>query len=199
MLGVGVGVGGGGGGGAGGAGGGWAPPPLWHFPPFFTLQPNDATRARQLDEWARMIVSWATAFNHPSFAPLGEWPLWENKAIARRLPPDGVRAVADALVASGRAEWADGGARAALRIAVHTPAEWAALIIAHVDRTGHINGEVLTVAELQANVLGAAFAALDQPTLLRALDELARRVPPAAELYPADTGLTDDNGVKFRK
>ena len=29
------------------------------FPPFFTLQPNDATRAKQLSLWAQLIADWS--------------------------------------------------------------------------------------------------------------------------------------------
>jgi len=178
----------------------WSPPPLWQtFPPLFTLQPNDATRARQLDTWAALLVSWAAAHAHAVIAPLADWPLWENRALARRLPPEGVRAVADLLVARGRAEWADGDARAALRVVWHTPAEWAALVFAHVDAHGFINGDVTTVGDLLATALGADFAGLDAPTLARALDELARREPPAALLYPAPSGNSEDIGVRFVK
>jgi ESCRT-II complex subunit VPS25 len=177
----------------------WEPPPLWSFPPFFTVQPNEATAAAQRDAWASLVVSWCAAHKTALIPALRDWPLWENRALARRLPDDGVRAVADALVASGRAEWADGAGRASLRVRWKSTEEWAALILAHADRTGLVGGDYVTVAELASGDagFGSDFAGLEPATLLQALEVLAARGN--AELARSAAGLTEEVGVKFIK
>ena len=58
-------------------------PPLYSWPPFFTLQPQEATRDQQLEQWARLLVSWC-AFHRQALLPvLREWPLWRNAALDR--------------------------------------------------------------------------------------------------------------------
>lgn len=55
-------------------------PPLYHFPPLFTLQPVDATRAKQLAEWKQIIIGWHQSRRQTTLV-LKEWPHWENPAI----------------------------------------------------------------------------------------------------------------------
>lgn len=76
-------------------------PEIYSFPPFFTcvvvvsrgsrrelmavrgrLQPNDAVRAKQLQEWRNLIVAWHEARKETTMV-VADWPLWENKAIGR--------------------------------------------------------------------------------------------------------------------
>lgn len=145
-----------------------------------------------------MILSWC-AFHHEALlAPMASWPWWENKGLSRRLPAEGVRVVVDALVASGHAEWTDGGARTSLRVKWHTTAEWAALLLAHATRFGLAGGEPVTVAELAGGPLsaGTAFAGLETATLLCALEDLARRGH--VILYKGDSGIADEVGVVFK-
>jgi len=90
---------------------------LWDFAPFFTLQPVDASRATQLEAWGRLVVALCAHRRQPRLAlssPEAE-ALFKNSALdpPRRLPEDGVRAVAAALVEAGRAEWAGAAAGAA--------------------------------------------------------------------------------------
>lgn len=176
----------------------WSPPELWNFPPFFTLQPNESTQARQREAWCQLILSWCSFHHEALLAPLQSWPWWENKALSRRLPAEGVRVIVDALVASGRAEWTDGAARTSLRVKWHTSSEWAALLLAHAVRFGLVGGEPVTVAELANGPLSAntEFAGLETATLLAALEDLARRGH--AVLYTGDSGISDEVGVVFK-
>ena len=145
-----------------------------------------------------MILSWCAAHHEALLAPILSWPLWENKGISRRLPADGVLVIAEALIASGRAEWADGAARTSLRVKWHTKAEWAALILAHAVRLGLVGGEPVTVAELVCGPLsaGTEFAGLEAATVLSALEELERRGH--AVLYRGTDGISDEVGVVFK-
>ena len=104
---------------------------LWGFAPFFTLQPVDASRATQLEAWGRLVVALCAHRRQPRLALRSPEAaaLFENGALdpPRRLPEAGVRAVADALVEAGRAEWADaaGGERSMLLVFEQPPRELA--------------------------------------------------------------------------
>ena len=101
-------------------------PNIYHFPPFFTLQPADATRAKQLAAWRSIVVGWHHAHRRALMDVRG-WPHWENRALGRRLAPEGVSAVLAHMVSAGSGEWAD-EARTQCRILFRSPAEYAALL-----------------------------------------------------------------------
>ena len=44
-------------------------PEYYDFPPFFTVQPNANTRAKQLRLWSELIVAYAAAVASPSYSP----------------------------------------------------------------------------------------------------------------------------------
>jgi ESCRT-II complex subunit VPS25 len=129
------------------AGGGFVAPAIHGFAPLFTLQPADATRAKQLEQWRLLIVAWHQAHRQATMA-VREWPLWENKAIGRRLPDDAVAAVMAHVVASGSAEWVDAG-RTSCRVFYRSPAEWAARLQAHVEAAA-MAATVYTLYELHS-------------------------------------------------
>lgn len=171
--------------------------PLWAFPPFFTPQPVDATRARQLEAWRALLVAWAASPEGRAaggLLPLAGWPHWGNAAVDRRLPPEGAAAVAEHAVARGSAEWADAG-RAALRVFARTPAEWAALLADGAARGALPVGAVLTLYELHSGpaAAGAPWEGADAVTLLRAL-ELLEREGKAALRRAASV---DETAVRF--
>lgn len=86
-------------------------PPQFGLPPFFTLQPVAATRATQLELWSQLIVAHcerARAAVLELGGPSGKSTPFANPAIGRALDAEGRRAVADALVSGGRAQWVKG-------------------------------------------------------------------------------------------
>jgi ESCRT-II complex subunit VPS25 len=62
-------------------------PEFYSFPPFFTLQPVEETRKKQLDMWVDLVVRWCKVVGlseiHVSSADKLE--LFSNKAIGRAL------------------------------------------------------------------------------------------------------------------
>ncbi len=62
-------------------------PEFYSFPPFFTLQPVEETRKKQLDMWVSLVVDWCRAVKlteiHASEADKME--VFANKAIGRKL------------------------------------------------------------------------------------------------------------------
>lgn len=85
-------------------------PPLYAFPPFFTLQTNPNTLATQLAQWSNLVLAWCK--HHRIFALDADATsapeltlLWRNSDIDRRLDPDARRKVIESMVANGNASW----------------------------------------------------------------------------------------------
>jgi ESCRT-II complex subunit VPS25 len=100
-------------------------------------------------------VDWHQA-HRQALMSVRDWPHWENRAIKRRLPDEGIELVMAHLVSRGSGEWAD-ETRARCRIFYRTPAEWAAVISGWVRAQGVAGsgGTLFTVYELYAG--GAAY------------------------------------------
>ena len=179
-------------------------PDVWHFPPLFTLQPVDATRARQLEAWRGVLLGWAAAERRTSPLPLREWPLWENAALPRRLSDEGIAAVADAAVAAGAAAWhgAARGVDGALLLFWRAPAAWGAELHAWAAARGlAAPGAVYTLYELRtaSEWAGSPAQSLAPPMLLAALEALQREGLAALDRGAAGDAAMDEVGVKFRE
>lgn len=180
-------------------------PVHYSFPPFFTLQPNLTTLARQLALWSALILSYC-AHNHLfrlSLSTAANGPLFYNSTLHRRLDLLSIRRVLDYMVSSEgdqRAAWVSSGGKKASAadskssawIYWKRPEKWADLIYGWVDETGQ-RGSVLTVYELRESdaVSGAEWAGMDEELLLRCLDVLVKRGK--AQVFGSD----DSVGCKF--
>lgn len=85
-------------------------PPLYSFPPFFTLQPNANTLATQLSQWSNFITAWCRfnrVFLLDANATSGKElaALWGNSDIDRRLDEQSRRKVLESMVNEGKASW----------------------------------------------------------------------------------------------
>ena len=78
----------------------FTPPEFWKFPPFFTLQPVEATRAKQLTLWKDLILKYHSERNIHTMT-LVEFQYFENKAIGRRMNMSGITAIIESLILSG--------------------------------------------------------------------------------------------------
>jgi ESCRT-II complex subunit VPS25 len=170
------------------------------FPPFYTLQPNLTTRARQLSLWSQLILSYA-AHNRLFRLSLSSPPpdLFANPAIHRGLSEPDIRNVLDhmALPANGsRVEWIPAGSRAERSASCwvywRTLAEWADLIYGWVDETGQ-KGSVLTVYELrEGEAVGSKeWVGMEEDMLKKVLGVLVKKG--RAQIFGQDEGA----GVKF--
>ncbi len=147
--------------------------PLWGtFPPFFTLQPSDATRATQVEAWGRLLLAECASRRATLLSPLAEWPLWENRALQRALPADGIAAVAAHLVALGRAQWVD-EQHVNLRVLFKTVPEWGVLVLAAVKRNGFVD-DAKTLTEITEDLgRGEEFYQLDDSIMVEVLRHLS--------------------------
>ncbi|GAO14592.1 uncharacterized protein UV8b_05343 [Ustilaginoidea virens] len=170
-------------------------PPEYHFPPFFSPQPNLTTRHAQLTKWSALVLAYAR--HHRLFklalASASHTDLFHNARIDRRLGLADIRAVLDFLCADGRAQYA--GPRDGADVVYvywRTLDEWASLVEAHVHDTAQ-RGSVLTVYELTQGegTRGTELHGMDDHVLIKALGVLVKRGK--AQIFGADDSL----GVKF--
>lgn len=162
----------------------------YSFPPFFTIQPNAETRNRQLQAWRSLVLEYHR-LSKQSVLDVREAersPLFNNTAINRRLPSDGIVAVLETLAKTGNAEPLD-KTKTRWHVYWHTLPEWADIIYSWVQESG-LNNSVCTLFEI-INMPDKEFTGLSQDVLIKALRILENRKK--AELILSD----EDAGVKF--
>lgn len=123
--------------------------PAFHsFPPSYTRQPVEATRAKQTQLWCDLICSYCRTKRlfWLDVSEAQESNLFNNPAIDRRLSTDDIRYFLGQLVARGDGRW-DPDRKRCL-ILWRKPSDWGQLIYNWVDATGR-NGELLTVYEMR--------------------------------------------------
>ncbi|KAI1814279.1 ESCRT-II complex, vps25 subunit [Poronia punctata] len=181
-------------------------PREYHFPPFFTRQPNQTTHRSQQSKWAALILSYCAHHRIFKLSPATTADdLFHNRRIGRRLALSDAREILDFMRRDGRAEFVGGGGGGGgdaegggggggdvVWIYWKTPEEWAALIEAWVDDTAQ-KGTVLTLYELSEgeDTIGTEFHGLDLELLQKALQVLVKRGK--AQIF----GQDDQLGVKF--
>ena len=168
---------------------------IYNFPPFFTLQPVEETKAKQLQLWSKVICDWAKATNTWALVP-SKCPLWENAAIGRRLNEDGQAAVVAHLIKEGNATWESPEEldKGRLRIMWRTAIDVAIDLWEHARAAGMF-GSVYTLYELHSGdvSLGTAFEGMDPWLLREAIGVLEGQGK--ATLFPGASA--NDEGVKF--
>ena len=83
-----------------------------------------ATREKQLHLWTQLVLGYCR--HHRTFElqlAANASPLWANGEIRRQLTAEGLRAVAEHLVAAAAAEWVEPG-RGSIIVLWKTVAEW---------------------------------------------------------------------------
>lgn len=125
-------------------------PREYHFPPFFTPQPNLTTRHAQLAKWSALVLSYAR--HHRLFklsvSTASQTDLFHNARLRRRLSLPDIHEVLEFMRKDGRAEFAGSGSgKDVVFVYWKKPDEWAALIEKYIDDTAQ-RGSVLTVYEM---------------------------------------------------
>ncbi|GAA5842350.1 hypothetical protein JCM9279_005354 [Rhodotorula babjevae] len=175
-------------------------PSLYHFPPFFTRQPNPQTWAHQLDTWRTLALAHAR-FTRTFRLDLSDDQCrvepFRNPTLNRQLALPTLRLVLDDLVAQGHAAWVEPPAlpKSAVWVYWKRPDEWATAIYDWVKETGQTNS-IMTFYELTEGgdlAHTTEFYRLPPPLLRKALDVLVKRGQ--AQVLK---GLGEDgDGVKF--
>ncbi|CAK4032369.1 Hypothetical predicted protein [Lecanosticta acicola] len=173
-------------------------PPFAAFPPFYTLQPNLTTRARQLDLWSSLILSYC-AYHRLFKLSLSSPPqdLFQNTSIKRSLKPNDIRAVLEYMSQSGRTvDFIPSASRSEQSntcwVYWRSIGEWADTIYGWVDDTGQ-KGAVLTVYELREGegVIGREWEGVEEEFLRKVLNVLVKRGK--CQVFGQEEGA----GVKF--
>ncbi|KAG5948540.1 hypothetical protein E4U53_006241 [Claviceps sorghi] len=178
-------------------------PREYHFPPFFTPQPNLTTLHAQQTKWCSLILAYARHHRlfKLSLSTASQTDLFHNARLDRRLSTPDIRALIDFMRKDGRAEYASAsgsgsGSAAASRDVVFVywkkPEEWAALIEKYVEDTAQ-KGSVLTLYEISQGegTRGTELHGLDHDLLLKALNIIVKKG--RAQIFGSDDSL----GVKF--
>ncbi|KAI9591549.1 vacuolar protein sorting 25 [Syncephalis fuscata] len=149
-------------------------PAIHQFPPFYTRQPTDATRTRQLEIWSDLLLAYA---QHTRQTCLSRDLLIEIIEIS---------------VNKGDVAWID-TAKTEVFIYWRRPDAWGQLIYNWIAETGQ-RGSVLTLHEVSnsATVDGQDFYQLDERMLRKALNVLVKQNK--AQIFSAGSG---EDGVKF--
>mmetsp|Transcript_43656 Transcript_43656/g.100736 ORF Transcript_43656/g.100736 Transcript_43656/m.100736 type:complete len:190 (-) Transcript_43656:104-673(-) len=175
-------------------------PEYYHLPPFFTIQPNQSVRVKQLEMWTSLICDYCK-FHHIfwlDIANAGTQAPFSNTSIERALTSEGVRLVANHLVNARCAAWiAEGGEsgdRSRLLLYWLQPEQWADALLQWVERTGRIN-KVETIARVLEDCSRedpGTFKDVPREIIMPALEELERRKRAAVF-----KGTSSQEGVKF--
>uniref|UniRef100_A0A669PTJ7 Vacuolar protein-sorting-associated protein 25 n=1 Tax=Phasianus colchicus TaxID=9054 RepID=A0A669PTJ7_PHACC len=165
----------------------------YSFPPFFTLQPNGETRQKQLAAWCALALAYSRRQRLPAMTlrEAQDSPLFANRRLQRKLPPEAIQVVLEELRKNGNLEWLDKN-KTSFMIMWRRPEEWGKLIYQWVSKNGLTNS-VFTLYELISgdDTANEEFHGLDEAMLLRALQALQQEHK--AEIITLDDG----RGVKF--
>ena len=181
----------------------------YNFPPFFTLQPNEDTKNKQIDAWCDLILKYGREkriFQLDLVEALNT-ELFNNKQIDRKCSVELINEVFEQLIKNNRAEWIlpnnlssknlkniPQSTNRKCFIYWHTLDEWAKLIYDYVNRNG-LQNTVCTFYELteSSDCKKEEFFNLDQLVLKKALNILNGQKK--AEIIYLDEST--DEGVKF--
>ena len=170
-------------------------PPIYQFPPFFTLQPVMETQRKQCDLWCELILGF---MKHHKLTEIKlpdalNSPLFYNKSINCRLPPDAVEKFLEKMVSSSKAVWKDEN-HTVCKVLWRTAKQWADII--HKWATDNaMTGTVLTFYELREgdDTTNEPFHMMDQDLMKDAIKALQK----AKKAQLIDSPTFDECGVKF--
>ncbi len=100
---------------------------FFEFPPFFTLQPVESTRQKQLQIWHDLVVAWHEQ-NHSYLLTVSEWAGFSNPRLNRSLDAAGRLAVLDFVIGLGHGEWEDTSRSRFFVFGRRTLNEWSSVV-----------------------------------------------------------------------
>ncbi|EUB56628.1 Vacuolar protein-sorting-associated protein 25 [Echinococcus granulosus] len=150
----------------------------YDFPPFFTLQPNEETRHKQMDAWCQLVLSYFQSKKlfsvDVSTLMTSRCELFSNAKINRKANPQLIQTIFDELHRRGNLEWQDRSHKVA-SIQWRKASSWAADIEKWVRATGRGN-TVCTIYEITDgdDTEGEPFHGLDRAVITEALRYLEK-------------------------
>lgn len=174
----------------------------YSFPPFFTLQPNEDTKRKQLDAWCDLVLEYCKFKRIFQFDAneMQNSELFSNKKIDRKCSLDLINVIIDELIRKNRAEWQMSGvgknAKQTSKCFIYWYGldEWARFIYDYVVKNG-LQNSVCTIYELidSDEVKKEIFYRIDHQLFLKSIKILENSKK--AELIHLNDN--DEPGVKF--
>lgn len=170
-------------------------PPIYQFPPFWTIQPAMESCRKQTESWCELILLYCKANNINTLKVKDaiKTPLFKNDSIKRSLDEKTAEFFLDQLVQRSNAEWMDEKHQKCKIIWRKAP-QWGQLMYnwAHSNNSENV---VFTLYELRESegTQGEAFHMMDQSQMKEAIQYLVSKKQ--AVFY--DAKEFDECGVKF--
>ncbi|KAI0057415.1 ESCRT-II complex vps25 subunit [Artomyces pyxidatus] len=172
-------------------------PSIHSAPPFFTQQPNESTQAIVLEQWTRLILTYA---RHRRLFFLrvedaekagGQWDeILRNERINRRLMPAHLETILRAMVRKNVAAYEPADQTRAVLLYWRLPEEWAAVLHEWATNTGQLNS-ILTFYEISDPPVESALSGIPDSMLRAAIAILAKSG--RAQVI----SIADGEGVRF--
>ncbi|KAH9004803.1 ESCRT-II complex vps25 subunit [Lactarius hatsudake] len=155
-------------------------PSIHSAPPFFTQQPNTATQAGFTEQWTRLLLAYArhrrlfTLRLEDAEVPGGEWDeVLRNPRINRRLMPNHLAHVLDAMINKDLAVYEPAKQTRAVLLYWRSPEEWADVLHEWATNTGQLN-TILTFYEISDPPVPSALSGIPESLLRGAIAVLAK-------------------------
>nr|QBH73046.1 hypothetical protein [Isotomurus palustris] len=163
-------------------------PSHYSFPPFFTLQPNKETQAKQVTIWSKLIRDYSQATKE--LIVDRSHGIFSNADIHRSLSPEGVDVVFDHMVRHHEAEYVDPAKKDSIYVWWQSKEIWSKKMMDFAAKNGLLNG-VATMYELLND--NSEFEGMNEEILLRILKSLESTGK--CEIMMGSSGVAE--GVKF--
>lgn len=176
----------------------------YNFPPFFTLQPNEDTKNKQIEAWCDLILSYCKQkrIYQIDLAEAQSTELFNNKNIDRKCSIELLAVIFNELTKRGRAQslskpsprkQAQTNDQKYL-VFWNTLEEWSRIIYEHVDANA-LQGTVCTFYELTEakEIRHTEFFKIDVQVFRKSLEVLEKQNK--AEIFQLDGD--SEHGVKF--
>ncbi|KAF6761853.1 ESCRT-II complex vps25 subunit [Ephemerocybe angulata] len=171
-------------------------PSIHSAPPFFTQQPNPATEAIVIEQWTKLILSYA---RHRNLFYLrvedaetgGDWDeVLRNDRINRRLPPTHLSSILAGMVAKNVATYEPAKQTRSVLLYWRLPEEWAEVLHQWASTTGQMN-TIMTFYEITDPPVNSPLTNIPLPLLRKAITILAKSN--RAQII----AIADGEGVRF--
>ncbi|TEB22013.1 ESCRT-II complex, vps25 subunit [Coprinellus micaceus] len=176
---------------------GFVLPSIHAAPPFFTKQPNPATEAIVIEQWSKLILSYARHRKlfmlrvDDAETPGGEWDeVLRNERINRRLPPTHLESILTAMVVKGVAAYEPAKQTRSVLLYWRLPEEWAEVLHQWATSTGQMN-TIMTYYEITEPAVPSPLSNIPIPLLRKAIAILAKTN--RAQVI----AIADGEGVRF--
>lgn len=170
-------------------------PPIYSYPPFWTIQINPKTRQKQLEFWSNLICAFMASINKTEMDTVTtmETPLFKNAKLGKKLSKESVDIIIEFMISQNKAKWLD-DQHIRARIVWKTPLEMGMTVWRYADSTGQLK-IMMTYEELinGDETEGQTFHKMS----IQAFDEAMHALEEAGKAKVMPSKHILESGVKF--